>query len=282
MAIEVAAWNLHEGLAIAKNHRAPDLVEQILGLNKDIIVLSDAYWLDNPLHEASLNVAESAMNILEDEGYETTEVAYDDNWMWPNRYQVMLSRVAIRYAKRVRLGGRNAIEIAVKDPDTDIEVSVTGAHFYDRSEELRLAQVDDLLEKCDLTKPMALAGDLNAMPRRNWRAWILRSRLAREAAARQPHQPPRHPDEDKHGRPNQAERLTRMAAGTVLDRLKQGGLLPTEPKHRPTMPVERPIVQLDHILATKHFEATNFQVHELSSEHYHLSDHRPVSVKLET
>jgi len=286
MAFGVAAWNLHEGLAIARKNRAFDLVDAIRGLNKDIVVLSDAFWLGNPQHGANRNVAAYMLEQLEtetpgqDEGYTTIKVDYGEE-DWPGHKLVLLSRLAISQPTIVNLGKRNAGAIEVEDPDTHIPVTIIGAHFTDQSEGQRLAQVDHLLEWADLSRPTILAGDLNAMPGHTLRSRIARNKTTRSLAAKLPARWPfvTKSELDQTGLPTIPERLGEMAVGETLRRLEKAGLYNTNRYSKPTMPSIRPVWQLDHILKTRDLSSHSFEVHPCSPG---LSDHRPISVTVET
>lgn len=285
MSVEVAAWNLREGLADAD--RAQRLAEAICGLDKDVVVLSDAYWLGNPLHDARSEAAQTALERFRTAGYEIAEAEYGDHRLWPGHYMTVLSRLAINRVSTVRLGVRNAVDLKLKDPDTNVDLRIVGAHFSDYSEQRRLVQVEDLLSLVDLEEPTVLAGDLNAMPGNSRRAKLLRSKLLRAAAPWVPGRPPRAEDEPLFESLKTAVRLTDMASGTTLEELDRAGLHDTgsndtSSRHRSTMPSWLPFLQLDHILASSHLEPSGFRVHNTFSLPRQLSDHRPVSVKLET
>jgi endonuclease/exonuclease/phosphatase family metal-dependent hydrolase len=280
MSFTVASWNVAEGLAKVDDPQRPvDLVETIRSLDKDIVVLSDAYWLQNPLHPVMPEVAQAAVRRFKDDGYHVSQVEYDDNYLWPERYMTVLSRLAVTEDEAVKLGGRNGVKLTVQDPDAEVNVRLVGAHFYDREEAWRLTQTRDMLAQFDLSEPTILAGDLNAMHGKGRARW-LRSGPMRALAGRLPHPEPRHKMEAELGRLNEAERLADMASGLTLRWLGRAGLHEVDRRRRSTIfKGSFPVAQLDHILATDHFTASNFQVHDTAPK---LSDHRPISATLET
>lgn len=267
MAIKVMAWNLQEGLALAE--RSPALVEAIIQHDADVAVLTDAYWLGNPLHGARSEVAEAAFTKFEAAGYKTLGVEYGDDHRWQSRWLVLLSRLAIvRSFDEIKLGHRNSIDHFVSDPATNTHLRIMGAHFDDRNDKLRLKQADAVVNHLKTGQPTALIGDLNSLHSREFTSRLAGNRLSRAAIRHLPM------GETKR---YYGQRLAEMATSQVLDTLAEYGLKDADHAHRPTFPSHRPLFQLDHCLVSDIF-VPHFEV----ASHNPASDHRAIMATLET
>jgi endonuclease/exonuclease/phosphatase family metal-dependent hydrolase len=269
--IELMAWNLHEGLALAE--RSPQIVEAIKQQEADVVMLSDVYWLDNPLHGADGAVAETALDSLGEEGYQAFRAEYADDHEWQRHYMILLSRIAVQNSTTLRLGHRNGIGVMLQDPASKRALHTVGAHFDDRTEALRQGQVAALLEHIDVAEPTVLIGDLNALHGEDSLSKLicnpLLQLLARGAMNARYF---RQGNEEKRAI---VPRLREMASGTTFDVLEAAGLRDIDLLHRPTMPSGRPLFHLDRCFVSRDVRLLrDFSVVPRTN----LSDHRAITV----
>ena len=125
-----------------------------------------------------------------------------------------------------------------------------------------------MLRLASAEQPTILAGDYNAMHRKGCVAHILGSQVVRTVAARVPQPRIR----------SLGPRLSDMATGTTMRRFEDAGFKDADPYHQPTIKSRMPIAQIDHVLVSLHFRARRFRVYE----HSPVSDHRAISVTLDT
>lgn len=276
MAIRIASWNVEGRLSgYVENGRgsAEHILKGIASLDADIVVLPEAY-LEAP--------SKGVDDRLGGMGYEIYDIAYgndDRDWsqefMGKMPYLRVLSRLAISQVEEVAWAdARRLLSMRVRDPETGKELLLLPTHFDDRSEDLRLDQVEDAAEyvqKADM--PTVMTGDFNAMWHKK-RARLFGSKFMRFVARHIPHERIR----------NKAVQFTDMADGRTLGRLATAGLRDADEKLRPTVtPKMRaapylpsiPLGQIDHILVSEEIEAGEYAV---SSDMG--SDHRAVSATI--
>lgn len=261
MTLEIAAWNIKEGLAQA--HEAPEIIERIMRMGAEIVVLSDAFSLENDLHGSSAEVLSSSVDALAAEGYTYHGAEYADGWHH-DRNIVVLSRLALSSVYPVFLYPRNTLQLTLHDQESELDWNITAAHFHDRGELLREITADHYIRNLDLSRPTVLAGDLNTMDPSSVTARVLRSPLTQMAAKM------------LRGRQRyNAERFIDMAKGDSYGLLELF-LQDADPSHQPTFPARQPVAQLDHIMVSDLIEVENYSVGVRSR----ASDHLPVCAKL--
>lgn len=274
MSVRLAEHNISEQLAL--DGRAVRVAEAVKRLDADVVILPDAYWLDNPLHGATAKAVRESLGMLGVAGYGYEAVDYGTpKGQWPGRYLVALSRLPAHYSI-VEAGSRQAAKLRVTDPDTNTALVVFGVHLSDISEEERTEQALRLREHFS-DVPIAVAGDLNSMPAGSWTARVLRSRPVRQLAERVRDPAPRNYYERSTGRANKLKRLAAMAEGRALAALVEAGLRDADPRCRPTI-VARGLglAQLDHIMVSQDVRVKDFRLHPRAG-----SDHRAISAELE-
>jgi len=254
MAVSVAQWNVREGLAIPR--QMPRIIEGVKRLDSDIVVLSDAFSLNNRLHGAQEATLGKANSDFMDLGYTGQDAEYDDSVQWHHdRNIVMLSRVAVSSAGEVRLGTRSALELK-----TAKGIHIVGAHFDDRDEETRVTQALAYVDHVQFEEAPVLIGDLNST-----RALRIGSLLQRPIA------------EALFSRlPERVRRTADMTQGRAMTLLKASGFRDADKRHRPTVPSMVPILQLDHCMVGRNVEVRSFDV----APRLLGSDHRAIQVSL--
>lgn len=273
MAIKIASWNVEGRLSgYVENDRgsAEQILTGIEQLDADIVVLPEAYLE---------TLADGVDERLAAMGYEIHDIAYgndDRDWslefLGKMPYLRVLSRLAISQVEEVAWADtRRLLSMRVSDPDTGKEALLLPTHFDDRTEELRLDQVEDATEYVqNADVPVIMAGDFNAMWHKK-QARFFGSKLMRFVACHIPHERIR----------NKAIQFTEMAGGRTLERLAAVGLRDADEKLRPTVtPKMRaapylpsiPLGQIDHILVSKEIGVNGYRV---SSDMG--SDHRAIS-----
>lgn len=269
----VAAWNVQECLAIPE--QSQEVTEAVLRLGADVVMLTDAYWLGNPLHGAQADVAETALARFQSEGYKTYPVGYGDiQGHWPGRHLLGLARGTASCAE-ANIGVSHGPLITITDGVSPIHI--LGAHFSDRYEGTRVEQAHAVgtIMRRHFGDPFVLAGDLNCTNAGDgFMIGLLKSNLTRRLAELTPPSRPRNNFESVHGRPNKLQRLSQMMTGEALKVLEDYGLNDANHDNAPTFPAKRPFVSLDHIMY-KGVETSDFCTHRLPG-----SDHLAVSAKI--
>lgn len=275
MAIKIASWNVEGRLSgYTKTGRgsAEHILDGIEVLDADIVVLPEAF-LEVP--------ADGVDDRLGEMGYQIYDVAYGDDdrdwsleFMGKMPYLRVLSRLAISQVQEVAwANARRLLSMRITDPETGKEALLLPTHLDDRSEDLRLEQIDDAIayiQKADA--PTIMTGDFNAMWHKK-RARLFGSKFMRFVARHIPHERIR----------NKAVQFTDMASGLTLGRLAQEtGLRDTDENLRPTVtPKMRaapylpsiPLGQIDHVLVSGDIETKEYEVGADMG-----SDHRSVAV----
>lgn len=249
MKLTIASWNIEGRLTRysgGKGRGTPEkIIAEITRLNADIVVLPEAY-LDAP--------ASGVDQKLSKLGYKWYDTKYmdtlhdDDVVAWGYPFMRILYKMPIESVETRRWGDvRNLPLLIVKDTANGKRLHVIATHLDDLTEDRRLQQVDEIVDYSKNTDdPIIMLGDFNAMWRQDWRK-LLASSATRQFFAILPSETLRYV----------LTRLSLMAIGTVMERLKNAGLTDADPKHRPTttpkmrsmphMPSIR-LVQIDHIL----------------------------------
>lgn len=276
MPITIAAWNIEGrlGYITRRGRGSPErIVEALLALDADVIFLPEAF---------GVRTANGVNERLRSAGYKWHDAQYHDAGKPPqpaddNPHSRFLYRIPLVRHTEVRYANIRTLQtIVVRDPATVAEVRVMGIHLDDRSEKLRLAQVEDVAEHVMLEQyPTVLMGDFNAMYRSGVARWLasgsfrwavglvivpkLRSILSR---------------------------LSDMASGTTLERLcATARLQEADVAHQPTMTLKTRgflwlpsirVVQLDHILHSRTVHLSNFVIAQDGG-----SDHRAIVAKIE-
>lgn len=266
MAIKVSAWNLQEGLALPG--RSDSLVESALGQDADVMILSDAYWLGNPLHGADAGIAEEAIERFRSEGYQDFRAEYGDRDKWEERYLVALSRLAVSSVDTVRLGGRKAVSMTVGEAEDKGGLQVLGAHFNDENELLRMGQAYDAVQHLEGSGPSAIIGDFNALHGADGISRIMASPVVDNLIGRIPHKRCK----------NIGERVHQMAWGSTFRLLEAAGFRDADPGHTASFPSKFPVLHLDRCFVSPEAAGRDFAV----MPHNPSSDHRAIEVTIET
>lgn len=266
MAFSVAAWNVKEGLA-QPNYAS--VVERIKQLDSDVVVLPDAYSLEQDAHGSDDVYLGEAGSRLEEAGYSwfQTEYGEDDGWHH-DRHVVMLTRLPFVAYTPMQLAHRNAYHLGVRTDGGD--VTVLGVHGDDRTELARVAQARRLIQLYSATdpdEPVVVAGDFNSAHAADRWPRAYRS-LPAKALARLV------PDAERRSR---AIRATRMN-GRSLALLTAHGFEDADWKHRPTFTSfgDTQHLQLDHILYSRAVGRMAFELGAASRD----SDHLPIKAQL--
>lgn len=278
MTLQIYAQNALDGYS--QENTARQLINATLEVAPSVAVFPEAYtegedrWLD------------FVQEDFDKAGYQVVHGLYEDHDARTDRHgllTVVEKHLAVpESARLVRLAGRNAIAQSLIDPATESKVDFVGVHFNDRSEELRLLEVDALRnEVVDVERPTVLAGDMNAMHREStYSAKITAARVISKLVDWRI-MPIVDPG-SVHDKLSLArigslgKRLSGMATGSVMEQLIAEGFQDADSRHRPTMPAGKPFAQLDHVMHTAHFTAQDFQVLPTGS-----SDHRGIVSALE-
>ncbi len=253
--MKVASWNLAHGLSDAK--RSAKIIGGLIKLDADIVFLPEAFDKNGPIDNFDL------ANKL---GYKILITEYEDATAHTaeKQYIIVLSRIAASL-EVVRLNTRNALSASFQLDGKN--VTITGVHFDDRSEDARIGMVNAFLDSSGQDTASVLIGDLNAMHGGDLRARILSSPVARRLAT----------EISSNRARSLATRLTDMASGGVMKTLEQAGMKDADLHHRPTMLMGGlAVVQLDHLMYDDGLRVTSFQTHKLKG-----SDHRAISGDIE-
>lgn len=271
--MKVASWNVARGLS--DPDRAIAAYDGIGYLDADTIFLPEA------LAESG-ELVERVFSRIEALGYSAhISAEYEDEEAHPSgkQYIVALSRVADVALGQTRLGTRNALTA-----DFEIggqPVTVTGVHFDDRREDIRLGMTEAFLHDRDLYTAHALIGDLNAMHGDDKWSRILSGRMVGLAGRFLSNAPVDAPLPVINMSPTRigslVTRLNGMAAGDTVRLLEGAGFTDADPEHRLTMMMGSfAVANLDHCFVDNKLSAENFNLAELKG-----SDHKGLSVGIE-
>lgn len=275
MNVNVLSWNLQNGFS-NPDINLRNLEDAIITQGPDIAVFPEA-------RSESAQIADSTINRFEQEGYTTYDTDYSDKDLRTDKHgiTVIARPELVKTMQTIRLAGRNAILLNLIN-----ETSFIGSHFVDRTvvgdgyssiggEEQRIAQANDAVAFSQ--DRAAIVGDLNATHKKGFTPTALR--VARPFAELFPSLDPRPgfdvPKIKRLG--SLAQRLSSMATGKTLQVIEAADFIDADFSTQPTM-TKGPIkVQLDHIMVRNLpiIEATTVGPQSA------LSDHRPISAKLE-
>lgn len=165
MSISVATWNVAERLG--HEGYSPQIVEAVKSFDADVVALPDAYWLDNPLHEANSGAeerVEEAKESFAKEGYQSYTVQYDRPDHFPGRHLLLMSRAGGEFSA-VKAADSAAARVVIPIED-EAPLQIVGVHLDDQSEENRVCQAEDLAVNLEIpANNTVLMGDFNAMNR---------------------------------------------------------------------------------------------------------------------
>lgn len=255
MAIKIASWNVEGRLTRyngGKKRGTPErIIEEVTRLDADIVVLPEAY-LDSPLKESSDRLKELGYKWYDTQYHDTLHDEDVAKWGYP--FMRVLYRIPVVDIETKRWGDmRNLPLVTAIDPETKREFYIIAIHLDDITEERRLKQLDEIISFIQKSKiPVIMLGDFNAMWHKGWPR-LLTIPLVQLVI-----------EYLTFGRLRDVlTRLSRMATGTVMERLRKAGLTDADPRHRPTttpkmrgmsfMPSVR-LVQIDHMLVSKEIE----------------------------
>lgn len=287
MATEITLHNIKDGFSSEK--RAEDLVPRTLKGRPDAAVFLEAYA------EHRLEPVAGVVEEFERYGYSVAHGLYEDDDDRQDRHgmMVIIKNELLGEAPPavIRLGGRSAIKATLAPQDSE-PFDLFAIHFDDRSEDSRLRMVADIARHADIDErgkfmgPTAVASSIVGLPKDEMVSRSLR--FIRPAVSRLPQAdpnpinlPPKWPY-----RFGLARRLSGMALGMAYDQLEAYGVRSSDAYGVPTIPSLRPLVQLDKIFVTPHFDIKWYEIskHIASSDHglyTPAATHRRYSVSLE-
>lgn len=268
MYTEVMAWNVQEALALPQ--KMSIAVEAIKRLGSHIIVLSDAYSLQNTLHGAQLETLQEARATLHDEGWRVTETAYGprDNWHH-DRNLMMLNRGVGLHVSRALLGHRYGL--VGQTTDEMAGLTVIGMHGDDRPNQSRNTQITSLLDQFvynqgDSETAAIVVGDVNDLDPADCLSPLLGSNAFNKLAQYLPYEDLRY----------MALRINSMARGKAISLFKDAGLRDVDTKRRKTFPAKYPLIRPDHIFVNHLVDADNIRV----GQRVEGIDHLPIQAQL--
>lgn len=272
--IRVATWNA-EGMFVegAMTRRASphDAIATLKLLDADIVAVPEF-----GIHEKLAEPIRVAIGSL---GYQLVEAPYDDPTMpdhVPKQYEMaLLSRLPLRSHTLHHFdnSGRVFIEALVEMPKGKSNVKVFAVHLDDKSETLRLEQIEQLLEL--IAKPHVgetiLMGDFNAMSGRSLIAKTLRTKPADFVGKNLPTKQLR----------SMSERFNQMAIGTTIARMRvSSGLHDLDTGHHYTISAKQMgiewapalrLAKIDWMFGSDNIHTSSYKVLPDVG-----SDHRPV------
>jgi endonuclease/exonuclease/phosphatase family metal-dependent hydrolase len=274
MALKVLAQN---GLdAFSKSATAAEFLLLMKQLQPDVAVFPEAYDASQPA------LVGDTVQQFETMGYHVLHGDYDD----ADERKVRQGLIAVARrelvsadtpGRLVRIGGRTMAEFWLTDPATQHRVHVWGLHLNDRSEALRQAELTDLLQRVQPDGPTIIAGDFNALYRRDAHGLVITMARCINKLVKLHMFPVSDPVNALHpkkglGRVGSlSQRLSDMASGETMSRLSAAGFTDADLRHRPTHPAKKPIVQLDHIMISSHCNVQTFDLlPKNSSDHLGL------------
>ena len=259
MFTEVMAWNTNEAMALPD--QMPAAVDNIRRLGANIVILCDAYSLQNPLHGSQPEVLDEARRKLFDDGYRIAETNYGaaDNWRH-DRNMMMLCRDIPMQASRMMQGTRQGLVGQTND------LTIVGTHGDDRSSPIRQNQFASIFQQVDLDSPLALIGDVNDLDPNDPLSSLIGSRTFYNLASWLPH----------NRLSNLSRRASPMAWGKVLSKATRAGLHDADPTRTKTFPAKHPLLRPDHLFVNHLVKVENFRVGQSTG---HI-DHLPIQARL--
>jgi len=275
--LKICSWNIEGRLTRyrdGKKRGTPEqIIDEIARLDADIVVLPEAY-LSAPLKDS-----DDRLRAL---GYKWYDVQYHDTLhdedvaKWGHPFLRVLYRIPLVDLETRRWGNMRDLPMFIaEDPITKKKAYILAIHLDDITEERRLRQLDEIIpfiQESDL--PVVMLGDFNAMWHNGWPR-LLGTHLARFTI-----------DYLTFGALRDVlSRLSRMATGTVMERLRGAGLIDADLRHRatttpkmrsmPFMPSVR-LVQIDHVLVSKNIATSMLSIGKDAG-----SDHRSLTISIE-
>jgi endonuclease/exonuclease/phosphatase family metal-dependent hydrolase len=275
MNLKIASWNIEGRLTnddISARSTPDSIISEIKKINADILVLPEAH---NNLALENLN----SRKKLEALGYKIHSVKYNDDT--PRRPEAfykdlsiaLLSKLPVEKFEIIRPADQRSLILANIKIKNDKSIRVIGLHLDDRSEKIRINQINGLIPIISSQQtPTIIMGDFNAMHGEDlWPAKFLRSSIIKFLA--------------KIFSKKLGVRATEMAIGTTIKSLEKNTNLPdADPNHRPTttpkirnynyLPSIR-LMQIDHIFTSPEIKISNFQIAADGG-----SDHRAISANI--
>jgi endonuclease/exonuclease/phosphatase family metal-dependent hydrolase len=220
--IRVVTWNA-EGMfgEGTKTKRASpvDALSVLKNLNADIVVI--------PEFGNSTAILPETINAIESLSYECVVIDYNDERA-PGLQFVVLSKLPIIRHQTFELEGttRQALSMACRLPDGQI-LNIFGIHLDDRNEQIRMLQIKSVVQQVsNMTAPIIVAGDFNAMSEHSLFARLVRSTGARRGKNVIPHKQLQ----------SVIERVSEMAIGTTIEYLLDNTtLVDLDPSSQPTI-----------------------------------------------
>lgn len=271
--VRVGVWNVCG--ALSDDERAECAVEEIKSSDADIFVLPEA-TKNNQVSEYAINTRDHTLRALNSEGYtyNILSCAYEDiheeTDHRPDYKLWVLSRLAVQSCVK-RAGIRNYLSLGVTENGKD-PLRIDGVHLDDRTEISRINAAMDLAgQDFDIDAPRVVAGDFNALDKKDREAKMYRSNAFRALARLMPQERIRYA----------GERLHEMGYGTTMKIMKEFGFEDADKKHLSTALLGRFAVlgHLDKILYSQHnARAENFlRHHRWNTRERPVSDHCAIS-----
>jgi endonuclease/exonuclease/phosphatase family metal-dependent hydrolase len=266
MNLRVVTWNA-EGMFVSGSmtRRATplDAVATLKRLKGDIVVIPEFGMLDK--------ITEATDVSIRGLGYERISMVYRDSRAHGSGLAI-LSRLPIVDSLVVPIGETKGIVSArIETPEGDIRV--VGIHLDDRSERLRLVEVDEIVEylRSLPTLPTLMMGDFNAMSQTSRFARMARGHVGHIAEELVGHATLR----------SVIARVREMALGSTIERIeRETNLRSLDPGLKRTISARQrglefiPAIRLakiDWIFASPEVKTTSYRVRGDVG-----SDHRPV------
>jgi len=270
VSVEIMAWNIADGFS--DKDRYEGIVEVVTERMPDAIIFSEAWHQDQVAW-----LGEAARHFMS-AGYNLRHTKYEDDEDRDDRHG-LLAMVHRRawggHSSVVRISGRNALMMGMKDPATGARFNFYGAHLNDRSEASRLSQVAAMIRALNIVggdNPVVVAGDLNASYRKGLvpGAFRLVGPLFKDVPVVN-YAPGYKPDRLTFAA-DSLRRAGEMAIGSTMQAFRDEGFKDAHPGHRPTIS----LLNLDHILV-RGPRVIDSEVLPKTP----LSDHRAITATLE-
>lgn len=266
MAIKVAELNAHDGFS--NEALIAPIISRVIAMEADVAVFPEAY-AEGEKGERFLGEVEE--RFIE-ERYIVARALYNDaEHTRTDRHGLLVATRLTSAWPAKRLATRTGIFLEVADEYTGAEVSILCAHWDDRSEANRLAQVKASIA----ANPQVMVVDGNYTNRR--------LPLARLATRLPAHYPTPESGISRVERAfNIAQRVGSMVNSRAGFELEAFGYRDANVECDPTWPSRHPTLDLDHILVDRlspsRVRARDFEVHERIDS----LDHLPISAVIET
>ena len=270
----IAAWNA-EGMFVtgSKTRRATphDALKVVKRLDADVLFVPEFGMTDT--------VDESTIIALHSLGYQTVIYSYDQPELG-SYGAALLSRLPLKShtVHAYNNTSRKFLEAHVELSNSHT-LRVVGVHLDDRTEQLRLGQIEQVAEI--VNRPhvgeTVVLGDFNAMPIDSRFARLVRSKPARFVGENIPHELMK----------SMSMRVSEMGLGTTIERLLElTDLHDLDGKSRRTVSAKQAglewapsirLAKIDWVFGSEGIEAVGYRVLPDVG-----GDHRPVVVDIET